>query len=295
DDQDKLDKTIVRINMANEDGQFSLPYMIDSGMSEVEAELDFTFMVRQIMDVVPNPWQATRIIEEALSTLEKRGVSTKRIFANRLFLLREIRRDLQEQINTASETLFREKLGKGEITFRLMTSGDPRLNWELAETLKFSVRDDDRIFHKRNGESLDRFLFEKVYEKELNNLEQEVAWYMDDNDSIKWWHRLVARPDYHLQGWQRNKVYPDFLACLKALPDGKYQFTVLETKGEHLKGNEDTEYKGRLFDLLMNYYNKSLEAGEVEIVNGQDQKMIFKILLEDSWRNELAGIMATVS
>lgn len=290
DDQDKLDKTITRITMANEDGQFKLPYTTDSGTSEVETELDFPFMVRQIMDVVPNPWQATRIIEETLSTLEKRGLSIERIFANRLFLLKEIRRDLQQQISQASESLFREKLTKEKITFRLISSGDSKLNWELAETIEITVRDEDRVFQRRNGEQLNRFLYEKVYEKEFNGLEQEVAWYMDDNESIKWWHRLVARQDYHLQGWQKNKIYPDFLACVKGLPDGNCKFTVLETKGQHLVGNEDTDYKGRLFDLLMDYYNKCMEAGEVKVVNGQDQKMVFKILLEDSWRNDLVTI-----
>jgi type III restriction enzyme len=290
DEHDKLEKTLMRITMATEDGQFSLPYSADTDTIDSDPELDFPFMVRQIMDVVPNPWQATRIIEETLSTLEKRGIPLERFYANRLFLLKEIRRDLQGQIHKTSETLFRDKLNSGEITFQLMSSGNPKLNWELAEAIEFSVKDDDRIFQKKNGESLDRFLFEKVYEKDFNDLEKDAALYLDGNESVKWWHRLVVRQDYNLQGWQKNKIYPDFLACLNKLPDGKCRFTVLETKGEHLKGNDDTEYKRKLFDLLMSFYNSSLEAGEMEIVNGQDQKMIFKILLEDSWRTDLASI-----
>jgi len=165
------------------------------------------------------------------------------------------------------------------------------LNWELAETLEFEVYEDDQIFHKRNGDLLSRSLFQKNYEKEFDTgLEREVAWYLDDNESVKWWHRMVARKDYYVQGWQRHKIYPDFLACLKESLDGKRRFTVLETKGMHLQGNPDTEYKARLFDLLMEFYSKSLEVGEVEIINGQNQEMVFKILLEDSWRNELSGL-----
>ena len=55
--------------------------------------------------------------------------------------------------------------------------------------------------------------------------------------------------EYALQGWQRNKVYPDFIACL-----GDMRLYVLETKGIQLNGNEDTEYKGRLMDLLSEYH-----------------------------------------
>ena len=84
-----------------------------------------------------------------------------------------------------------------------------------------------------------RNLFDKVYEKDVNpTLEKPVAWYLDGDNSVHWWHRLVAKQDYHLQGWQRNKVYPDFLVCLQDNPDGSKKFMVLETKGKQLKGND---------------------------------------------------------
>ena len=75
-----------------------------------------------------------------------------------------------------------------------------------------------------------------------------MALYLDDTDAVQWWHRLVAKQDYHLQGWQRNKVSA-FLACVTSNDNG-LTFSILETKGAHLKGNDDTQYKERLFDLL---------------------------------------------
>jgi len=108
---------------------------------------------------------------------------------------------------------------------------------------------------------------------------------------VKWWHRLVVKQDYHLQGWQRNRVYPDFLACVEKQDDGSVQFTVLETKGEHLKGNDDTAYKKRLFELLTEHYNTALEAGEVEVPDAKGNKMVFKMLMEDSWRTDVCGIL----
>ncbi|WMV71955.1 hypothetical protein [Xenorhabdus griffiniae] len=37
---------------------------------------------------------------------------------------------------------------------------------------------------------------------------------------------------------------------------------MLETKGEHLKGNDDTEYKRRLFELLTEHVKTAVDAGE---------------------------------
>jgi len=42
---------------------------------------------------------------------------------------------------------------------------------------------------------------------------------------------MAAKQNYHLQGWQKRKVYPDFLAFIS--PDNKIRkLSVLETKGD---------------------------------------------------------------
>lgn len=263
-----------------------------SSNSELGGELDFPFMVRQIMEVVPNPWQATRIVQETLDAIEaSEELTTEQIYKSRIFIIQEIKRDIQKQVHEASEDMFKEKLNAGTIQFKLMATSNEALNWELAKTLTISVKDTDRIFRRKSAEDIERNLFEKVYQKELNDLEQDVAWYLDEHDAVKWWHRLVVKQDYHLQGWQRNRIYPDFLACMERQEDGAVQFTVLETKGEHLKGNDDTAYKQRLFDLLTEHYNTALEAGAVELPDADGKQMVFKMLMEDSWKSELVECM----
>ena len=47
----------------------------------------------------------------------------------------------------------------------------------------------------------------------------------------------MSRQDYHIQGWKKNKIYPDFVAANKSKTkkeeyDNVY---VLETKGIYLK------------------------------------------------------------
>jgi hypothetical protein len=55
---------------------------------------------------------------------------------------------------------------------------------------------------------------------------------------------------YHIQGWKRNKIYPDFIATMVSSEssDDYNAVYVLETKGIHLK-NEDTRYKQDVFAL----------------------------------------------
>jgi len=293
DAQAKLEETITTIDMKASKQSELFDTQSTTGTADMAGELDFPFMVRQLMEVVPNPWQATRIVQETLDVLEANDQMTaEKLYASRVFIVQEIKRDIQKQAHEASESMFREKLASGAIQFKLMASEDEALNWKLAETLTLSVKDTDRIFRKKNGEDIKRNLFEKVYQKELNDLEQDVAWYLDDSDAVKWWHRLVVKQDYHLQGWQRNRVYPDFLACLEAKGDGTTKFTVLETKGDHLKGNDDTAYKERLFELLTEHYNEAIEAGSVELSDAEGNPMVFKMLMEESWQVELIRELA---
>jgi type III restriction enzyme len=120
----------------------------------------------------------------------------------------------------------------------------------------------------------------------VNGLEKDVAWYFDGEKAVRWWHRIAVHQDWHLQGWQRQRVYPDFLACLHDAGDGKARFTVLETKGMHLKGAEDTEYKVKLFELLTAHSRTALSVGELKL-GFKQQDMRFELMLENNWREKL--------
>lgn len=64
------------------------------------------------------------------------------------------------------------------------------------------------------------------------------------------------------------------------------RFTVLETKGLHLKGNEDTEYKEHLFALLTEHSKKAMSVGELKLgVKGEQIR--FDLMLENDWQTKL--------
>ncbi|MHB1400755.1 MAG: DEAD/DEAH box helicase, partial [Trichloromonadaceae bacterium] len=291
DAEDKLRRTIARVNIekkGKEDSQAVMQFTQEEWESIPEEGLDVAFLVRQLLDVIPNPWQGMRILEETLETLRQRGVSEARLYANRLDLLQTVKLDLRAQVYQAAERLFLQKLKEGDISLRLVASKNPDLNWALAKTLEVEVGEEARELYRKDGGPLEKSLFEKVYQRDFNTLEKDTAWYLDSKESVYWWHRIaVNRSSYCLQGWQRQRVYPDLLACLHGTEGGKYRFSVLETKGEHLKGNDDTEYKRKLFELLTEHADTAIRAGELDLGEAP-QQLTFTMLMEDSWAQELA-------
>ncbi|ABQ26913.1 DEAD/DEAH box helicase [Geotalea uraniireducens] len=293
EDQEKLKRTIARVDLdqkKEDEAKLFFQEMVDHIPDE---GLDIAFLVRQLLDVVPNPWQGMRILDDTLAVLRSRGVSEKRLYVNRLDLLKSMKLDLRKQVDSAAEALFREKLESGAISLRLVSSGDAKLNWELAKTLEIDVSDEDRLLHRKDGGDIEKSLFEKVYQRDFNELEKETALYLDTRQSVYWWHRIaVNQRSYSLQGWQRNRIYPDILACVHGTDEGKFRFTVLETKGEHLKGNDDTEYKRKMFELLTAHVDTAIRAGELDL-GESSQPTSFTMLMEKSWQQEIinAGVV----
>lgn len=287
DEKEAIERTLVRVSV--EDLDRSGDDLPEARVQEegVEPELDAPSLVRLLIDAIPNPWQGVRILDETLAELRKRMISEERIFTNRLFLVKAMREDLKEQVNRAAEAEFRRMLVNNELCFRLESSNDKRLNWELAETLELDISDEDRSLPRKSGEPLEKSLFHPVYHKQVNGLEKEVAWYLDADKAVHWWHRIAVTQDWHLQGWQRNRIYPDFLACVRSQENGKVRFSVLETKGLHLKGNEDTVYKEKLFKLLTEFSQSALSVGELKL-GFKQQTIRFDLMLESTWKERIA-------
>lgn len=93
-----------------------------------------------------------------------------------------------------------------------------------------------------NNDPVQRSLFDRVAD-DLNEYEKSVALYLDNHPQVLWWYRnLVGPQNFSIQGYRRNRVYPDFV-----VQQGRNKpvaaVVVVESKGKHLKGNEDTNYK----------------------------------------------------
>jgi type III restriction enzyme len=252
--------------------------------------LDRPGLIRRMLGVVPNPWQGARILDEVIANLRKRlDADETQIINSRLTLIDDMIGDLQMQLEAAAEDIFRAKVKTGDIVFKLLGAPLDGLNFEFEEMFKIHVAsgDDKAPLLHDIGTPLKKSLYETAFKKQVNKFEKDVALYLDDNDAVKWWWRIAARRDWGLQGWMRNKVYPDFLVHLDTEREVA-RLLVLETKGKHLEGSADTEFKSKFFDLLEAAYTKGLEAGEVELFADRPNTMRFRILIQDDpWQPEL--------
>ena len=109
---------------------------------------------------------------------------------------------------------------------------------------------------------------------------------------MKWWHRIAVKQDYFLQGWRRDRIYPDFLACLQRRADSPQRLIIFETKGQHLSGNSDTQYKEKVLEMLEKAYENAIDCGTMTAVAPDGQSMLFRILLENSWRETANATLA---
>ena len=140
---------------------------------------------------------------------------------------------------------------------------------------------------------MEKSLFAPVYKSDLNGDEQNIAVYLDQDKALRWWHRNVARGQYGLPGWRRGKIYPDFVFAADRA-NGKTRMTVLETKGDQLEGNLDTEYKRELLEVLSKAYQRdgSTKAGELELVTETGDIVDCALMLMSEWKSKLPGYLA---
>ena len=260
--------------------------VIDKKLQESAAHnLEVAFFVRRLGDVLPNPWHAARIVKATLAAYREESVDEETLYTHRLYLSEYLKRRLHNRVDKLAETVFKEKLETGKIQFNLQTDGE--LNYQLEKTLMVSLAPEARPMTHPHGDPLQLNLFEQVFEAEFNNLETDFALYIDKQSAIQWWHRIAARQGYFLQGWRRDRVYPDFIACLQQSQTGPQRLCIFETKGQHLEGNRDTTYKQKLIKTLEESYRNATQHGTMDIATPNNKTMSFRMLFEDSWYETL--------
>ena len=274
DDKDTIREIIATVDVQ---GQRS----VTDAALETGERLHLDFFVRRLTDVVPNPWQAARM---AAGFFQKHtGFNDSKLLNNRIYLSEVLRQRIKETLDKKAESVFRSKIKNDVIRFHLET--DEELDYELEKSLEVYVSGQERALQGEHGRPIQQSLFEPVYESNFNVLEKDFALYLDKSDSISWWHRIAAKQQYHLQGWRRQNVYPDFVACRRG--DGK--LLILETKGVHLKGNEDTDYKRNLLETLEAAYNQAIDRGEMKVC---EPPAVFRMMFEDRWKEQVSALVA---
>ena len=242
----------------------------------IDKTVGISDFARRLSDLLPNPWQAARIAAQMLESLKQNGETEEGIYDRRSYLVHALREHVKHEIEQQAEQIFRRKLEQGEIKFDLET-GEP--NYKLRDEYEIEVSVDDKPLTKY-GSPVQLSLFERVFEDHFDNeFEKKFAYYLDERRALQWWHRIAARQrgEYYVQGWKQGRIYPDFVAMAREI-EGITRVLIFETKGEHLGGNLDTEYKKKVLKTLEDTFNNT---GTMRICEGTTREGIFQLVFND--------------
>lgn len=252
--------------------------------------LDVGYFIRRLSDIIPNPWHAARIVKDTFKAYKEIGVDNKTLSTRQVDVSEDIKNKVRKQIDKLAEEAFLRKIITDQIRFRL--DSDLTLNYQIGKAIEVNIPSDPSPLTDDVGDLMEHNLFEKVFKGEFNNLESDFAIYIDKKKAFQWWHRVAAKQDYFLQGWRRDRVYPDFVACLERDGTEQKRLVVFETKGLHLAGNTDTSYKEKLFKTLEAAYNNSTNHGEFTAQLPNEKTMSFRLLFEDNWKASVDDLIA---
>ena len=247
------------------------------------AAFDPVNATRMVSDLVPNAWVARSIVENLVTGLRARGIDEQKLGGIAGIVVSRLRDFLGERRDAMAETRFRAEVAAGRIQFRLRTD---RHNWRMPEHTTTYEPEGAPQLTGRTGGALEKSLFSPIYRGDFSSQpEREVAVYFDEQHALQWWHRNVAKSDYALQGWRRDKVYPDLIFAVQHDDTGK-RVVALEMKGEHLDGNDKTVYVQKLLRLLGDHYAFE-RVGGLELAEADGVTMQADLVLMDDWRTRI--------
>ncbi|MCX5636738.1 MAG: DEAD/DEAH box helicase family protein, partial [Planctomycetota bacterium] len=247
--------------------------------------LDPVFLARHLLDIVPNPWVAYEFGKTVLNKLLIKN-DQKAVINNFVFIIEELRKRLAIEKDRLAEQVFRTMIAQDKMHFLVIAN---KLGYKLTKQKKTHP---PRL-NKASGDQLERSLFDYVSRDDFDSdLERQVAWYLDDQDKLLFWYRNVPKSDYDVQGWQKHRVYADFIFTdTSSNGNGFNRVFVVETKGIHLKQSEDTDYKKKLFNLC-NERSREMTLTELGLKLPAKQ-MSFLVIAEDEWQQRLNELFIT--
>ncbi|MCI0482615.1 MAG: restriction endonuclease subunit R, partial [Candidatus Dadabacteria bacterium] len=244
---------------------------------------DAYFISRHISDIVANPWVAYGLAAKVFDALAARD-SPKVLSGNLLFIIEETKKLLLSERDRLAEMVFRGLIVSGDIRFLVLGKN---VGFRFPKTVQVSDR-----FHRLGGVPLERYLYEETDKKEYSNeLEKGVAWFLDAHERLFFWFRNIVHDNYFLQGWKKNRIWPDFIfTSVDEKGNGVRSVFVAETKGAHLIGSEDTEYKRAVFDIC-NELAKRRVWTELGFDMDADE-IRFEIIPESEWHRRIELLLS---
>lgn len=253
-------------------------------------EIDYAFVASHLLDVLPNPWRGHEVGKKVFDGLLKRYKGNRELVTgNFVFVVEELRKQLQAERDRLAERVFHELLKRDEMRF-MVVADDLGFN-RLPK--KIEVAPGEKRATRLDGNQFMLSLFEHLPEDSMNSLEHQVASYLDEQENLFFWYRNTSRRDYSVQGWKRGRIFADFIFTASrehsSDEDPYHDVFVIETKGLHLKLNADTNYKRSVFNVCTEHAKKREWSEFVPAM--QNKTMRFEVVDEDEWQARLNQLL----
>jgi len=216
--------------------------------------LEISYLTRRITDIVDNAFIAYDLADIFINEC-KAYKDEKKMRANIGFVTYEIIKKLQEEKERQEQSTFNALVENKELVLAVCV--DDRLGYSLPK---------ESEVYPEGTETFRLNLFEKSDITSMNSLERKVAHLIDNKESVVWWTRNIAGDKrwYSVRGWRKGRIFPDFIVAKRKKTGFLELVYIIESKGEHLIGNPDTQYKKSVFNRLNKENTQRIEVSVVE-------------------------------
>lgn len=212
--------------------------------TEVQMKLKFIYKDKLFSKDELVNWLDKRVLYKMLDKEQKQRfiekIINKLLERNSLAELSVGRYILEERIKEKIEAILTKQAKKN---FEKL-----RKEKKISKSTKVSFEPQSQIIlFNFFRDSFEKHLYKKAYN--LNKEEEELAYGIDGLNNVEAWYRNREKADFYIQGWKRQKFYPDFIVKTK-----KGNYFILEYKGKHLVDTRDSGYKeeiGRIWSEII--------------------------------------------
>ncbi len=201
---------------------------------------DTLYLTRRLSETTDNAFVAHDIAKKAVAALAKTA-SKELLDKDAGYIARELEKHLVAHRRSQEQQIFEQLISKKKLTLAVSDEKEVGFAMPDSDTVASGIQSSYRLN-----------LYEDLDASSLNSLAHAVVGIIEQTPNVLWWARNKARGRgwYAVQGWQRNKIWPDFVIARKNAQHELEIVYVVESKGEQLMGNPDTEYKSQVFDAI---------------------------------------------
>lgn len=234
---------------------------VETIQNELKDNISLSYITGRFGEIIENAFLARKKAVEFIEIL-KNEIGIENLSNYFSFITALLTKHLEKYKHFREEQIFKEALNNGVI--KLAITNDKNSGFRVPENDVITTTNSPNLYNLN--------LYDDVEISTLNTLEKKVIDVLEKQETTLYWFRnKVAKNWYAIQGWRENKIRPDFVVAKKKDNDKIEIVYLIESKGEHLLGNNDTTYKNQVFQTMTEQYkNKSIKTYQIEIDFGDN-------------------------